>query len=107
MFIKKTNFYKMKVITMMKNYDQSVKINHNPNWHNTPDHLYRILVIGGSRSGETNVLLNLIKNRRPNIDKIYLYVKDPFKSKYQLLIIGRGNAKGKGIKAFTDYSKNN
>ena len=82
---------------MMKNYDQSVKINHNPNWPYTPDHLYRILVIGGSRSRETNVLLNLIKNRRPNIDKIYLYVKDPFESKYQLLIIGRGKAKGKGI----------
>ena len=49
MFIKKTNFYKMKVITMMKNYDQSVKINHNPNWPYTPDHLYRFLVIGGSR----------------------------------------------------------
>ena len=82
---------------MMKNYDQSVKINHNPNWPYTPDHLYRILVIGGSRSRETNVLLNLIKNRRPNIGKIYLYVKDPFESKYQLLIIGRRKAKGKGI----------
>ena len=40
-------------------------------------------------SGKTNVLLNLIKNPRPDIDKIYLYVKDPFESKYQLLINGR------------------
>ena len=32
------------------------------------------------------MLLNLIKNQRPYIDKIYLIVKDPFESKYQLLI---------------------
>ena len=35
------------------------------------------------------MLLNLIKLQQPDIDKIYLYVKDPFKSKYQLLINGR------------------
>ena len=44
----------------MKNYDQSVKINHNHK-----------------------------KNQRPDIDKIYLYVKYPSKSKYQLLINGK------------------
>ena len=33
---------------MMKNYDESVKINHNTNWPNIPDHPYRILIIGGS-----------------------------------------------------------
>ena len=38
---------------------------------------------------KTNVLLNVIKNKRPDIDKIYLYVKNPFESKYQLLINGR------------------
>ena len=27
----------------MKNYDQSVEINHNPNWPYIPDHPYRIL----------------------------------------------------------------
>ena len=70
----------------MKNYHQSVKINHKPNWRYLPDHLYKILIIGGLGSGKTNVLLNLIKNQRPGIDKIYLYVKDPFESKYQLLI---------------------
>ena len=68
---------------MMKNYDQSVEINHNPNWSYIPDHPYRILIIGGSE------LLNLIKHQRPDIDKRYLYVKDPFESKYQLLINGR------------------
>ena len=32
MFIIKNNFFQIKVITMMKNYDQSVEMNHNPNW---------------------------------------------------------------------------
>ena len=74
---------------MMKYYNQLVKMNHSPNWPYIPNHLYRILKIGGSGSGKTNVLLNLIKNQRPDIDKIYLHVKDPFKSNYQLLIKGR------------------
>ena len=72
---------------MMKNYDQSVEINNNPNWSCIPDHRFRILVIGGWGSGKTNVLLNLIKHQQPDIDKIYLYVKDPFGSTYQLLIM--------------------
>ena len=57
---------------MMKNYDQSVKTNHNPNWSYVPDHPYRILIIGGSGSGKTNVILNLIKDQQPDIyTKIY------------------------------------
>ena len=36
---------------MMKNYDQSVKINHNLNWLYKPDHHYIILIIDGSGSG--------------------------------------------------------
>ena len=35
------------------------------------------------------MLLNLIKHQRPDIDKIYLCVKDLFESKYQLPINGR------------------
>ena len=35
------------------------------------------------------MLFNLIKHQRPDIDKIYLFVKDPFESKYQFLINGR------------------
>ena len=66
---------------MMKNYDQSVEINHNPNWPYIPDHPCRILIIGGSGLGKTNVLLNLIKYQQPDVDKIYFYVKDPFESK--------------------------
>ena len=54
-------------------------------WPYIPDHPYRILVIGGSVSGKTNALLNLINNQ-PDIDKIYLYAKDPYEKKYQYLI---------------------
>ena len=71
---------------MMKNCDQLVEINHNLNWPYIPDLPYRILIIGGSGSGKTNMLLNLTKHQRPHIDKIYLHVEDPFVSKYQLLI---------------------
>ena len=34
----------------MKNLDESVKINHNPDWPHIPDHPYKILIIGGFRS---------------------------------------------------------
>ena len=74
---------------MMKNYDQSVEINHNLNWFDVPDHPYRILIIGGSGSGKNNVLLNLLKHQQADIDKINLYVKDLLESKYQLLSNGR------------------
>ena len=43
--------------------DESVEINHNPNWPYIPDHPSKILTIGGPESGKTNVLLNLIKHQ--------------------------------------------
>ena len=60
-------------------------IEHNSKWPYIPVHPYRILIIGGSGSGKTNALLNLINNQ-PDIDKIYLYAKDPYETKYQYLI---------------------
>ena len=69
----------------MINFDDVTKENIkqiNPNWPQIPDHLYWTLIIGGSVSGKTNSLFNLINNQ-PNIDKIYLYAKDPYKEKYQ------------------------
>ena len=60
---------------IMKCYYQSVKINHNANWPYIPDNRYRILIIDGSKSGKK-------KHQRPDIDKIYLYGKDPFDWKY-------------------------
>ena len=49
---------------------------HNPNWTQILYHPYRILIIGGSESGKTNSLFNLI-NDQPDINKNYLYAKDP------------------------------
>ena len=46
---------------------------HNPNW---PDHSHKILITGGSGSGKNNVLLNLIKDQRPNIDKLIRQICD-------------------------------
>ena len=72
----------------MINFDNYVSENrteHNRNWPYIPDKPYRILIIGGSGSGKTNVLLNLIENQ-PDIDKIYLYAKDLYEAKYQYLI---------------------
>ena len=63
----------------MINFDDLKKENvkeHNPYWPEIPDHRHRILIIGGSRSGKTNSLFNLIY-QQADIDKIYLYVKDP------------------------------
>ena len=61
------------------------KTEHNKNWPCIPDHPYRILIIGGSESGKTNLLLNLIENQQ-DIDKVYLYPKDTYESNYQYLI---------------------
>ena len=58
---------------MMKNYDQSVEINDSPNRPYITDHPYRILIIDGSGSGKSNVLLSKIKHQRLDIDKIYLF----------------------------------
>ena len=65
-------------------YTNENKLKHNPNWPYIPDHPYRI-ILGGSGSGKTNALLNLINNL-PDIDKIYLYAKNLYEPKYQFLI---------------------
>ena len=49
------------------------------------------------------MLLNLIKNQRPDTDKIYLFVKDPFESKYQLVANGRENIGIRKFKSIIDY----
>ena len=95
----------------MINFDAYVnenKIEDNKNWPFIPDHPYRILIIGGSGYGKTNVLLNLIENQ-PDIDKIYLYAKDLYEAQYEYLINKRQSV---GInhfnnpKAFIEYSNN-
>ena len=67
-------------------------------WPYIPDHSYRILIIGGSGSRKTNILLNLI-NEQNDIDKIYLYARDFNERKYKILIKKRDNA---GIKHLND-----
>ena len=58
---------------------------HNLNGLQIPDHSYKLIIIGGWGSGKTNSLFNQISHQA-NIDKIYLYAKDPSEAKYQLLI---------------------
>ena len=88
------------------NYTNENKTEHNKNWPYILDHPYRVLIPGWSGSGKTNLLSNLIENQ-PDIDNIYLYAKDPYKSKYRYLINKR---EGVGInhfkdpKAFIEYS---
>ena len=61
---------------------------HNLKWPYIPDHPYRMVIIGGSGSGNTNALLNLIREQDSDefVDKIYLYAQDLNEPKYQLLI---------------------
>ena len=87
-------------------YTNENKTEHKSKWPHIPDHPYRILIACGSGSGKTNVLLNLINNQ-PDIDKIYLYTKDPYEAKCQYLIKKRkkiGLDHFKDPKAFMEYS---
>ena len=87
-------------------YVNEHKTEHNKNWPYISDNPYRILIIGGSGCGKTNVLLNLIENPA-DIDKIYLYAKDMYEAKHQYLTNKRESV---GInhfndpKAFIEYS---
>ena len=56
------------------------------------------MIVGGSGSGKTNALLDLIKDQS-DINKVYLYAKDPSEDKYQFLINKKGNI---GLKHFND-----
>ena len=64
---------------------------HNEKWPFIPDHSYRIIIIGGSVSGKTNALLNLITEQN-DIEKIYLYARDLSEPKYEHLIKKHENA---------------
>ena len=72
------------MIQKMINFDvtkRDIK-KHNPNWPQIPDLPYRILIIGGPGSGKSSPVFNLI-SYQPDIDRIYLYAKDPYEAKYQ------------------------
>ena len=88
------------------NYVNENKTKHNKNWPYIPNHPYRILIFGGSGSGKTS--LDLIE-KQPDVDKIYLYAKDPCESKYQYLINKRVGVRMDHFndpKAFVEYSNN-
>ena len=72
---------------------------HNANWPQILDHPYKILIIRGSGSCEINALLNNVISHQQDIDKIYLYLKDLYDTKYQLLI---HKHKGAAKKHFND-----
>ena len=87
-------------------YVNENKNEHNENSRHTPDKPYRIPIIGGSGSGKTNVLLNLIETQ-PDIDKIYLYAKDLHETKFQYLINKResvGIGHHSDPRAYIEYS---
>ena len=89
----------------MTNFDDVIKKEtkqHNPNSPESPNHPYRILIIGGSGSGKTNSLFSLI-NQQSDIDKIYLYAKDTNEEKYQFLMKKREDV---GTKHFNDSKPN-
>ena len=75
--------------TKITNFDDVTKENikeHDSNLPQIPDYPHRISIIGGSRLGKTNALLNLI-NHKLYSDKIdFLYAKGPYEGKYQFLI---------------------
>ena len=61
----------------MINFDEYVNENitkHSKSWPYIPDNPYRILIIGGSGSGKTNALLNLIENQ-PDIGTQKIHMK--------------------------------
>ena len=76
---------------------------HNEKWPYIPDHPYRILIIGGSGSGKTNALLNLIKEQ-DDIDKIFLYAKYLSEPKYEFLIKKREDVVIKHYQNIDEYN---
>ena len=89
-------------MTNFDDYPNENKTEHSLKRPYIPDHPYRILMIGGSGSGKTNALLNLINNQ-PDIAKIYLYAKDSYESKYQFLF-NKGLKQFNDLKVFIEYS---
>ena len=93
----------------MINFDDVIKENikeHDPIWPQTPDHPCRILIIGGSGSGTTNSLFNLISHL-PDIDKVYLYAEDAYEAKYKLLINKRENTSLKHLNDCNTFEYSN
>ena len=79
--------YYSKSTNIMINFDSIVnkeKVEHNTNYPYIPDDPFRVLIIDGSGPGKTNSLFNLLHYK--DYEKIYLFIKDPGKAKYNYLI---------------------
>ena len=82
---------------IMKNCDESIEINCNPNCPYIDNHLYANYLLVSQDQAKVIVLIlnctsiyliklfNLIKNQQKDTGKSYLYAKDSFKPKNQLL----------------------
>ena len=73
-----------------------------------PDYPYKMLIIGSSGSRKTNSLFDLII-QQTDIDKIYLFCKDPYEAKYQFLINKKVSTSlnyFNDSKSFIEYSNN-
>ena len=68
-----------------------------PDWPQIPDHLYVILIVGGCGSGKMNALLGQILHK-PDIDKIFLCVKDPCVR----ISVSHKNSEEAGLKHFKE-----
>ena len=92
----------------MINYDDITRENimeHNPNCPQIPHHSYKILINGGTGSGKTHALLNLISHQT-DIDHVYLNGKYTDEVIHELLINKRKCVelkKHKDSKAFINY----
>ena len=86
----------------MKNYDQSVGINHHLNWSYISDQPYGTLIISGSGSGKTNVLLKLIKDQRPHLIK-FIYMSKIHSNQRIKVSVETENLKNP--KSFVHYSQ--
>ena len=87
---------------IMINFDDIKKENikeHKKTLSQIPDYPYIILTYGSS---ETNVLFDLMC-QQPDIDKIYLYAKDPYEAKYQLLFNKKGKYRHVVFKWFLSF----
>ena len=87
-------------------YTNENKTEHNIKWPYISDHPQRILIKGGSGSGRTHALLNLINNES-DIAKIYLHAKDTHEAKNQILVNISGSTVLKhfnDVKVFIEYS---
>ena len=101
------NKMKQKII----NFDDVTKEKieeHNPNWPENSQLTIQNINIQRFGIWKKSSLLNLI-NHETDIDKIYLYAKDPYEGKYQFLINKRESIGFKYLnhsKACTEYSNN-